>query len=90
MFVPVMWGVWGFIALATVAVKIYKGRLAFDEDDQIFLDDSSAQERDAQQAITAKVNQIEPIQKAMLWVLAAATLFVIGYYVVDIVYQLKA
>jgi len=90
MFVPVMWSVWGLIALATVAVKIYKGRMAFDEDDQIFLDDSFEHERTAQQAIAARVKQIEPIQKALMWVLAAATLFVIGYYILDIINQLKA
>jgi hypothetical protein len=90
MFVPVMWAVWGLILLATVAVKIYKGRMAFDEDDQIFLDDSFEHERSAQLAIAAKVKKIEPIQNALLWVLAAASLFVIGYYVVDILNQLKA
>jgi len=35
--VPVMWGVWGLLALITAAVYVYRSRLTRDEEDQIFL-----------------------------------------------------
>jgi hypothetical protein len=84
---PVMWSVWGAIVILFILVKIFTGRVARDEDSQIFLGDSMTQEKSAQAAIAAKVNRIEPIRKAVLGLLGLATLFVIGYYVFDVYRQ---
>jgi hypothetical protein len=68
---------------------LYRSRLTRDEDDQIFLDDSFSHERTAQAAITEKVHKIEPIIRASIWLVGAATLMVIGYYIWDIFAQFK-
>ncbi|HEY1159919.1 MAG TPA: hypothetical protein VGE83_04775 [Terracidiphilus sp.] len=88
-FVPVMWTVWGVLVLVMLALKIYSGRLSRDEDDQIVLDDAFDHLKNEQAAIVAKVNKIQPFRKVSLWLAVAATVFVIGYYVWDIIGQFK-
>jgi len=88
-FVPIMWSVWGALVVLALALKVYSSRLSRDEDDQIILDDSFNHVRSEQAAIQAKVHRVEPIQKVMVWVTAAATLVVIGYYAIDIFSQFK-
>ena len=88
-FVPVMWAIWGALVVVAGALFVYRTKLTRDEDDQIFLDDSFEQEREAQEAIVAKVNKIEPALRVSSWVVAVATLFVIVYYVVDIINRLS-
>lgn len=87
--VPVMWIVWGLLVVATAALYIYRSSLTKDEEDQIFLDDSFQHEQMAQAAIVAKVNKVQPLLRVALWLVAIATLFVIGYYVLDIINQFK-
>jgi hypothetical protein len=87
--VPLMWAVWGVIVLLTAALYIYRSNLTRDEEDQIFLDDSFEHERNAQAAIVAKVNKVQPLLRVALWMVGIATLFVIGYYLVDIFNQFK-
>jgi hypothetical protein len=86
-FVPVMWTVWGVLIAITAALYVYRAGLTKDEEDQIFLDDSFQHERVAQEAIVAKVNKIQPLVRIALVLDAIATLFVIGYYVMDIMRQ---
>ncbi len=88
-FVPVMWSVWGAFVLLFIVVKIFTGRLARDEDSQIFLGDSMQQEKSAQAEIVAKVNKVEPVRKATLALVGLATVFVIGYYLFDIYRQFR-
>lgn len=87
--VPVMWIVWGVLVLLTAVLYIYRSTLTKDEEDQIFLDDSFQHEQTAQAAIIAKVNKVQPLLRIALWLVSLATLFVIGYYVLDIVKQFK-
>ena len=87
--VPVMWAVWGVLILIMLALKIYNGRLTRDEDDQLVLDSAFDHVKAQQAAIMEKVHKIEPLRKASLWLVVAATVFVVGYYAVDILSQLK-
>jgi hypothetical protein len=87
--VPVMWGVWGLIVAFAAALFIYRSQLTKDEEDQIFLDDSFSHEQAAQAAIIAKVNKIQPLLRVALVLVSVATLFVIGYYIVDVMNQFK-
>ena len=87
--VPVIWSVWALCVLFLAVMYLYRSRLTRDEDDQIFLDDSFSHERTAQAAITAKVQKIEPVLRASIWLVAAATLLVIAYYIWDIFVQFK-
>jgi hypothetical protein len=89
MFVPTMWTVWAVLAVIVAGLHFYKSALERDEDDQIFLDDSFDHMKNAQAAIVAKVHKIEPLERVALWLAAAATVFVIGYYIVDFVHQLQ-
>ena len=88
-FVPIMWAVWGVLIAITLALKIYTGRLSRDEDDQLVLDPAFDHIKDEQAAIVAKVNEIEPLRKVMLWLAVAMTIVVIGYYVMDVLSQFK-
>lgn len=87
--VPVMWAVWAALVLVLAALYIYRSRLERDEEDQIFLDDSFSHERAEQAAIVAKVNKIQPILRVSLILASLATVFVIGYYILDVVNQFK-
>jgi hypothetical protein len=87
--VPIMWAVWGVIILIMLALKIYNGRLTRDEDDQLVLDSAFDHVKAQQAALMEKVHKIEPLRKASLWLAVAATVFVIGYYVMDILSQFK-
>jgi len=88
-FVPVMWSVWGAFVVILAAIWIYRSRLERDEEDQIFLDDSFSHEQAAQAAIVAKVAKVQPVLRGAKIVTVVATLFVIGYYVIDIANQFK-
>ena len=87
--VPVMWAVWAALVIVLAALYLYRSNLERDEEDQIFLDDAFAHERNAQSAIVAKVNKIQPVLRASMILVGVATVFVVGYYVMDIVKQFK-
>lgn len=88
-FVPLMWSVWGGLVLLLVLLKLYDSRLARDEDDQIVLDDTFDRVKTEQAEIVAKIHKLEPIERVAMGLVAAATLFVIGYYVMDIMRQFR-
>ena len=87
--VPIMWGTWGFLVLVSAALYLYRSTLTRDEEDQIFLDDSFNHEKVAQEAIIAKVNKIQPLLRICMGLAGVATLFVIAYYIWDIMTQFK-
>jgi hypothetical protein len=87
--VPIMWSVWGVLVLFMAALFIYRSNLTRDEEDQIFLDDSFDHEKTAQAAIVSKVNKIQPLLRLAMVLVGVATVFVIGYYVMDIFNQFK-
>lgn len=88
-FVPVMWAVWGVLVLIMLVLKMYSGRLTRDEDDQLVLDSAFDRIKNEQAEIAAKVHKIEPLRKAAFWLTVAASVFVVGYYILDIVNQFK-
>ena len=88
-FVPVMWSVWAVLVVILAALYVYRSSLTKDEEDQIFLDDSFDHEKNAQAAIVAKVNKIQPYVRVFLWLVGISTIFVIGYYLMDFARQFK-
>lgn len=88
-FVPIMWSVWGFLVLVMAALLMYRSRLTRDEEDQIFLDDSFSHEKNAQAAIMARLEKFQPVVKGSEIVVIVATLFVAGYYIMDVVNQFR-
>jgi hypothetical protein len=87
--VPVMWAVWAALVLVLAAIFLYRSQLERDEEDQIFLDDSFNHVKTQQEAILLKVNNLKPVLRVSMTLASLATVFVIGYYVVDVVNQFK-
>jgi hypothetical protein len=87
-FVPVMWIVWSLFVVVMAALYIYRSSLTRDEEDQLFLDDSFDHEKMAQAAIVAKVTRVEPAIRVSQWLVIAMTVFVLVYYVRDILVHL--
>lgn len=88
-FVPAMLIVWGFTVLIMIVTLMYRSRLGRDEEDQLFLDDSFSQAKAEQAAIAARVQKVQPLVKGSEILAGVATLFVIGYFVVDIFNQFR-
>jgi hypothetical protein len=84
-FVPAMLIVWGFTVLIMIATLLYRSRIGRDEEDQLFLDDSFSQ----QAAIAARVQRVQPLVKGSEIVAGLATLFVVGYFALDIFNQFR-
>jgi hypothetical protein len=87
--VPVIWSVWSLCVLFLAVMYLYRSRITRDEEDQIFLDDSFSHERTAQAAIAEKVHKVEPLIRVSLYLVGAATILVIGYYIWDVFAQFK-
>ena len=88
-FVWTMWIAWAVLVVITGTLHIYSSILSRGEDDQIYLDDAFAKEKAEQEEIVAKVARVEPPLRIFRWLSSAATVFVIGYYIVDVVSQFK-
>ena len=88
-FAPVMWVVWSALLLLFAIVHVIVGRLARDEDDEVILHDSLDRVRQEQAAITARLERVEPVKRALMWLLVAMTLVVIAYYALDVYRQLQ-
>jgi len=88
-FVPMMWSVWGLTILLMAGVLLYRSRLSRDEEDQLFLDDSFSHEKANQAVIAGKVSKVQPVVKSTEIIAAVATLFVIGYYIIDMINQFR-
>ena len=88
-FVPVMWAIWGVLVVVMLALKIYSGRLSRNEENQLVLDSAFDNLKTEQAAIADSMHKLEPIRKASLWLVVAATVFVVGYYAMDVANQFK-
>jgi len=84
-----MWGIWGVLVLVMLGLKIYAGRLSRNEENQLVLDSAFDNLKIEQAEIADSIHKIEPVRKASLWLVVAATVFVVGYYAVDVVNQFK-
>jgi len=87
--VPVIWSVWGASILFMAIMVLYASGLAKNEEDQLFLADSSSHEKTEQSAISARIEKIEPVKKASYFLAVATTLVVVAYYVFDMISQFK-
>jgi len=88
-FVPVLWSVWGVSVVLMVVVSLYVSRLSKNEEDQLFLADSSSHAKSEQDAIALKVEKVEPLKKGALILVGAMTVFVIAYYIFDAFKQFR-
>lgn len=88
-FVPWMWGIWGALVLTYLILRMYAGRLSRDEDDTLVLDESLRHVRDEQVAIAARLEKIQPAVRTVLSLAGIMTLFVVGYYIHDVIRQFQ-
>jgi hypothetical protein len=84
-----MWIVWGAVFIAFIAFKVYVSRISRNEDDQLVLQDSSDHLRREQEDIKARVQKTRPIGNALLALLSLSTVYVAGYYLIDMIRQFK-
>jgi hypothetical protein len=57
--------VWAVITTALVIVLIYRSTLSMHEDDQLFIDESTANLRLEQEALLKKMNKITPLVRIL-------------------------
>lgn len=75
--------VWAVITAALVIVLIYRSTLSMHEDDQLFLDESTANIRAEQEALLKRMGKITPVVNILmvlsgLLILAMAGMWVYG------------
>ena len=57
--------IWAVITTALVIVLIYRSTLSMHEDDQLFIDESTANLRAEQEALLKRMNKITPIVRIL-------------------------
>ena len=67
--------IWSVITTVLVIVLIYRSTLSMHEDDQLFIDESTANLRAEQEALLKRMNQITPIVRILA---AASGLLILG------------
>ena len=74
---------WGIMTGILIILLIYRSTLTMQEDDQLFLDESSTAMATAQRELIAKVNKINPLVK-VLGVISGLTILVVAGWAVYI------
>ncbi|MGA3033781.1 MAG: hypothetical protein ABSD70_10890 [Terracidiphilus sp.] len=87
--VPVIWSVWGASILFMAAVILYASGLAKNEEDQLFLADSSVHEKTEQSVIMSKLEKIQPLKRTSYVLAGVMTGLVLVYYIFDMVKQFR-
>jgi len=87
--VSLMWGVWGASFLVFIAFRVYLYRMSRNEEDQLVLQESSARLVAEQRAIATRLENAKPVGTAILAVFGCMTIFVFGYYIVDMIHQFR-
>ena len=85
---PVLWMVWGGVAVILLVLLGYRGTLTRYEEDQIFLDDAGHLQAEQQHEILAKVHRIDPYVRATIAAISLLSIGIIGMYVWDAVKSL--
>ena len=73
--------VWAVITVALVIVLIYRSTLSMHEDDQLFLDESTANLRAEQEALLRRMGKITPIVRILAAVSGLLVLILAGMWV---------
>jgi hypothetical protein len=87
--IPVIWSVWGASVLLMAIVSLYAARLGKNEEDQLFLSESSSHAKSEQDAIASRVEKVQPLKRTALALVGAMTLVVVVYYAFDMFKQFR-
>ena len=88
-FSVVMWYVWAAFAAFFVGTRVYVMSLGRDEEDELMLHPGLEHLRAEQTVIAARLSKVEPVKRSAQWMVAAMSVFVIAYYIIDIIHQLQ-
>jgi len=69
--------VWGVLTAVLVLLLIYRSTLSMHEDDQLFIDDSSKNLREEQEALQVRMNKVTPWVR-ILWACSGVLIVVIA------------
>lgn len=73
--------VWAVITAALVIVLIYRSTLSMHEDDQLFLDESTANIRAEQEALLKRMGKITPVVNILMVLSGLLILIMAGMWV---------
>ncbi len=85
----VLWSVWGVLVVAVAVVSLYAARLGKNEEDQLFLSDSSSHEQIEQAVIADRLHKIQPVKRTTLALALVMSAVVLIYYIFDMIHQFK-
>ena len=74
---------WGVSLLLAAAVIVYAARLGRNEEEQLFLAESSKHERSEQEAIAARLGRIEPVKRGLMIFAGVMTILVMVYFAIN-------
>ena len=72
---------WAVITAALIIVLIYRSTLSMHEDDQLFLDESTANVRAEQEALLKRMNKITPLVRILAGASGLLILVLAGMWV---------
>jgi hypothetical protein len=78
---PILWIVWGGVAVILMVLLGYSGTLTRYEEDQIFLDDAGHNQAEQQHEILAKVHRIDPYVRGAIGAVSLISVGIIGMYI---------
>ena len=87
--IPVLLIVWAAVAACFLGLLAYKGQLTRYEEDQLFLNETLAHEKQVQTEIVRKVNRIQPFLRVFGVAAAAMTAGILGIFTYDAWQHLK-
>jgi len=87
--VPVIWSVWGASILFMAFVILYASRISKNEEDQLFLSESSVHEETEQSAIASKIARIQPLKRTSYVLAGVMTGLMVVYYIFDMIKQFR-
>lgn len=86
-FVRLMWAVWGVSFVFMAGISIITARMGRNQEDQLFLADSSNHAKSEQSEIALRLGKIKPVRRAALGIAAVMTVVVVGYYLIDVMHR---
>ena len=80
---PILWIVWGGVAVILLVLLGYRGTLTRYEEDQIFLDEAGNHHAQQQMEILAKVRKVDPFVRMAIAATVLMSIGILGMYVWD-------
>ncbi len=80
---PALIVVWAVFTGLFLALLAYNGTISRYEENQLFLDDLNANEKQMQSSIVNKINRVLPLIRATGAVAAAMTVLIVAIYTID-------